>query len=52
MYIHNHRTGAELGVAWVGALCTTDVQEQRTGGQTQYVSGTGVSSVGNYINKI
>ncbi|KAI9306123.1 Metallo-peptidase family M12-domain-containing protein, partial [Cunninghamella echinulata] len=41
----NCPTGAELGVAWVGALCTTDVQQQRDGGQTQYVSGTGVSSV-------
>ncbi|CAO3591310.1 unnamed protein product [Absidia cylindrospora] len=41
----NCPTGAELGVAWTKALCTTSATAQSTGGSTEYVSGTGVSSV-------
>ncbi|KAI8059505.1 Metallo-peptidase family M12-domain-containing protein [Gongronella butleri] len=41
----NCPTGAELGIAWLGVLCETSAQPQTQGGQTQYVSGTGVSSV-------
>lgn len=43
--IYAYRSGAELGVAWTKALCTTTATPQTTGGATEYVSGTGVSSV-------
>lgn len=42
---HIYRTGAELGVAWTKALCTTSSHAQSSGTGTEYVSGTGVSSV-------
>ncbi|KAI8099578.1 Metallo-peptidase family M12-domain-containing protein [Halteromyces radiatus] len=44
----NCPTGAELGVAWTKALCQTKATAQSSqtpGGGTEYVSGTGVSSV-------
>ncbi|KAI8335012.1 Metallo-peptidase family M12-domain-containing protein [Chlamydoabsidia padenii] len=41
----NCPTGAELGVAWTKALCTTSARAQPSNGGTEYVSGTGISSV-------
>ncbi|KAI9278850.1 Metallo-peptidase family M12-domain-containing protein [Phascolomyces articulosus] len=41
----NCATGVEVGVAWLQQLCNMGVNQQSVGGQTQYVSGTGVSSV-------
>ncbi|CAO3599534.1 unnamed protein product [Absidia cylindrospora] len=41
----NCPTGAELGVAWTKALCTTTATAQSSGSGTEYVSGTGISSV-------
>ncbi|KAG2217555.1 hypothetical protein INT45_006722, partial [Circinella minor] len=41
----NCATGVEVGVAWLQQLCNMGVNQQSAGGQTQYVSGTGVSSV-------
>jgi hypothetical protein len=35
-------------VAWTKALCTSSATAQSTGGSTEYVSGTGVSSVGKF----
>lgn len=40
-----HRTGIEVGVAWLGKLCDKDATAQTTSGKTDYVSGTGLSSI-------
>ncbi|KAI7862047.1 Metallo-peptidase family M12-domain-containing protein [Spinellus fusiger] len=38
-------TGVEVGVAWLSQLCTSSARSQVQNGVTQYVSGTGVSSI-------
>ncbi|KAL0078490.1 Metallo-peptidase family M12-domain-containing protein [Phycomyces blakesleeanus] len=38
-------TGVEVGVAWLGRLCTSTAITQTDKGVTQHVSGTGVSSI-------
>lgn len=38
-------TGPSVGVAWLGMLCTKDAFQQVRNGVSQYVSGTGVSSI-------
>ncbi|KAI7862691.1 Metallo-peptidase family M12-domain-containing protein [Spinellus fusiger] len=41
----NCATGVQVGVAWLSKLCTSTVFTQNNGGVTEYVSGTGVSSI-------
>ncbi|KAG2172339.1 hypothetical protein INT43_004881, partial [Umbelopsis isabellina] len=38
-------TGTKVGIAWLGQLCTVDVSVQQEGGTSEFVSGTGVSSI-------
>ncbi|CAO3571993.1 unnamed protein product [Mortierella alpina] len=38
-------SGSTVGVAWTNVICNTETNSQNTGGQLQYTSGTGVSSV-------
>ncbi|KAG0178510.1 hypothetical protein DFQ29_003385 [Apophysomyces sp. BC1021] len=38
-------TGVEVGIAWLKQLCVTEATAQTQNGVTQYVSGTGVSSI-------
>ncbi|TPX44797.1 hypothetical protein SeMB42_g04200 [Synchytrium endobioticum] len=41
----NCPTGPSVGIAWLGTVCETKFTSQQTNGQTQYVSGCGVSSI-------
>lgn len=43
-----YRSGIEVGVAWLGKLCDKEATAQTTSGQTQYVSGTGLSSISKF----
>lgn len=38
-------TGPTVGISWLGRACQSTVLQQNNGGRTEYVSGTGVSSV-------
>ena len=47
-------TGTQVGIAWLKQLCQYKASLQSQGGQQQYVSGTGVSSISksNFISII
>ena len=38
-------TGSTVGISWLNMVCQTGVSPQDDGGSTEYVSGTGVSSI-------
>ena len=45
----NCSTGSTIGIAWINMVCTTDVYEQKkNGAPSDYVSGTGVTTVSKY----